>query len=247
MSPMPTTRSQLALRRVKEMISAGSPGDRLPSESELAAQIGVSRVTVREALRTLWHEGAIVRRWGAGTFIAEKAAADGGLFRSYYVDSSALGSLPERIAEAGGTPSMAAFLVDRAAPPAWIAREGAGGPLIRVLRCVAVDGRPGVVMEDFIPQGLVGSQAQAEELRDLAVDLPGFLRRHGTRVVKHEGSLSAVLAAEPDAALLHVAPGSPLLEVRQHAVDESGAVAVRSRLLYRADVFAQVLVRAVSD
>jgi GntR family transcriptional repressor for pyruvate dehydrogenase complex len=48
-----------------------SPGDRLPPERELAQQLGVSRPSVREAMRLLDIKGLVVIRPGAGTFIAE--------------------------------------------------------------------------------------------------------------------------------------------------------------------------------
>jgi len=47
------------------------PGTRLPSEAELAAQYGVSRVTVRRATSTLAEEGLLVVLHGRGTFIVE--------------------------------------------------------------------------------------------------------------------------------------------------------------------------------
>src|SRR5512142_874888 len=47
-----------------------APGDRLPTEIELSQQWGISRPTLREALRLLEEEGSIVRRHGVGTFVA---------------------------------------------------------------------------------------------------------------------------------------------------------------------------------
>src|SRR5690349_18300464 len=47
-----------------------SPGDRLPSEQELAARFTVSRNTVREALKELETLGMVRRRWGHGTFVS---------------------------------------------------------------------------------------------------------------------------------------------------------------------------------
>ncbi|WP_436644405.1 FadR/GntR family transcriptional regulator [Microbaculum sp. FT89] len=49
------------------------PGTRLPTERDLATASGLSRSTVRAALATLEHEGAVVRSVGRGTFIAEGA------------------------------------------------------------------------------------------------------------------------------------------------------------------------------
>lgn len=55
-------------------------GMRLPSEPELAQRLGISRPTLRGALQTLEEEGAIVRRHGVGTFVAEaRPVLDAGL------------------------------------------------------------------------------------------------------------------------------------------------------------------------
>jgi DNA-binding GntR family transcriptional regulator len=70
---------------VKEQIESGTwrPGDRLPSEPELARRYAVSRVVVRQALAILQDDGQIVRVQGRGTFVAEPKldARAGGLAR----------------------------------------------------------------------------------------------------------------------------------------------------------------------
>ena len=70
---------------VKEQIESGGwrPGDRLPSEPELARRYAVSRVVVRQALAILQDDGQIVRVQGRGTFVAEPKldARAGGLAR----------------------------------------------------------------------------------------------------------------------------------------------------------------------
>src|SRR5439155_1326580 len=57
--------------RLRARIIAGEdlPGARLPSEADLAKSFGVSRVTVREALRLLQREGLLVARHGSGHFV----------------------------------------------------------------------------------------------------------------------------------------------------------------------------------
>ena len=63
------------------VLIAGTPaGDRLPSEPQLAKKLGVSRATLREAMRTFETQGLIRRRQGAGTFVVGQVSVlDSGL------------------------------------------------------------------------------------------------------------------------------------------------------------------------
>lgn len=76
--PMETEPSSALYRQLKEYIAKGiqtgrwAVGARLPSEHELVAQFGVSRMTVNRALRELTGEGRIVRVVGVGSFVAEE-------------------------------------------------------------------------------------------------------------------------------------------------------------------------------
>ena len=67
---------QDVLAFLQEDIKSGrySPGEKLPSEDQLAREFSVSRITLREALRVLEDDGVIVRRHGAGTFVRDKRA-----------------------------------------------------------------------------------------------------------------------------------------------------------------------------
>ena len=68
--------SQYPFRRLQtelaEMINKLPPETRLPSEPLLAKQMGVSRATLREAMRSFEGKGMIRRRQGVGTFVAAK-------------------------------------------------------------------------------------------------------------------------------------------------------------------------------
>lgn len=63
--------------QVKKMITdnisngAWPPNYRIPSEAELVAHLGFSRMTINRALRELTHQGLLVRMQGVGTFVAE--------------------------------------------------------------------------------------------------------------------------------------------------------------------------------
>jgi GntR family transcriptional regulator len=63
-----------------ELIAKSEPGTRLPSEPDLAAELGVSRATLREAMRTFETQGLVRRRQGAGTFVVgQPPVMEGGL------------------------------------------------------------------------------------------------------------------------------------------------------------------------
>jgi GntR family transcriptional regulator, transcriptional repressor for pyruvate dehydrogenase complex len=65
-----------AVEQIQDLISTGAltGGQRLPPEQELSRQLGVSRSSVREALRVLESEGTVEIRRGSGTFIATRPA-----------------------------------------------------------------------------------------------------------------------------------------------------------------------------
>ena len=70
--------SEKAINQISDLINKGAlkPGDRLPSEGELSAQLGISRGTLREALKTLESVGYLSRKPGGGTYIRELSVAD---------------------------------------------------------------------------------------------------------------------------------------------------------------------------
>jgi DNA-binding FadR family transcriptional regulator len=72
------TVSELVIARILELIRAGrlAPGARLPSERELAAQLAVSRPTLREALRALSIIGVLEVRHGGGVFVTSLEAGE---------------------------------------------------------------------------------------------------------------------------------------------------------------------------
>src|SRR5712692_298719 len=88
------------LLREKIMSGSFATGDRLPTESDLIHQYGVSRITVRQALTALAEEGLIERRQGRGTFVAERKTKG----RSFEGQIHLTGSLDEIIAMGLATP-----------------------------------------------------------------------------------------------------------------------------------------------
>ncbi|ADH68010.1 FadR/GntR family transcriptional regulator [Nocardiopsis dassonvillei] len=73
-----TTVTRRAADRIKAMIADGrvGPGERLPTERDLSAQLGVSRSSMREAIRSLTTLGVLESRHGAGVYVTALRPAD---------------------------------------------------------------------------------------------------------------------------------------------------------------------------
>ncbi len=80
--------------RLKSDIATGifKENEKLPSEFELSKSLGVSRATLREALRLLEEENVIVRRHGVGTFVNPKPLFTSGIEHFFYDRGSRYGT-----------------------------------------------------------------------------------------------------------------------------------------------------------
>lgn len=243
------TRADHARDHILRLIHGGEVGDQLPGESELASRIGVSRVTIRDALRQIWLEGIVVRKWGAGTYIASPPAAPNpAAYRSIFVDVGSVGSLPDRIRATGQDVQIADFAARPAHAPDWVAQAmEATDELWQVERTLLIDGVPGVRFVDYLPRNIGGSPVDPTVLCRPEGSIPDVLARHGVRAVKDEAQLNAVLAPADVAASLGVAPGDPVLHARQQTQGADGRVIECAEVHYNGDVFATILVRSIGE
>lgn len=135
---------------IRERIANSDFMSQLPSEQELAQDLGVSRNTVREALKVLETEGLLVSRQGIGTFVI-----------TYRDDKSSirynlalLDSTTRIIAESGSVPGTQNVYFDKRKAPEHVARALGGDSSMDVLyieRVRTADGEPIVFVEDYIP------------------------------------------------------------------------------------------------
>lgn len=243
------TRAEQARVSILRLIHSGTAGDRLPGEAELASRFGVSRVTVREALRQLWHEGLVVRRWGSGTYIAAPSSGSPpAVFRSIYVDVGVVGSLPERIRAAGLDVGIKDFAATAMPPPDWVASAmGTTGQLWRIERTMLINGSRALRLVDYLPLAIDAAPVDPASLADPAQSLPSILARHGIRVVKDDAHLEAVIAPDEVADALGLSRGHPVLRARQRTQGENGTVVECAEVHYNSDVFATILVRSIGD
>src|SRR4051794_3601761 len=77
-APQKGTVTQRAIEQIKALIGDGrlEPGERLPTERELAVQLGISRSSMREAIRALTVMGVLEARHGSGIYVTRLEAGD---------------------------------------------------------------------------------------------------------------------------------------------------------------------------
>ncbi len=201
-----------------QSLAAGewSPGEAIPSELDLAARYGVSQGTVRKAIDALAADNLVVRRQGKGTFVATHTEEAQSTFRFLRVR-----------ADDGHDEYPASRLVDvrRGKAVAEIARLlelKPGDPVVMIRRVLEWGGKPVVLDEITLPAALFRGLTRAK-LEAYPGSMYGFFEtRFGVRMLNAQERLKAVPADAAAAAVLGVAPGSPLLAVERVAFTFGG-------------------------
>lgn len=187
------------------------PGTLLPSETALAGEYGVSQGTLRKALDELAAERLVVRQQGRGTVVA-RHDNERSLFQFFHIH----GADGRRQLPDSKLIDLTRTTADREEADAL-----AFAPRSRVLRIERVrylDGRPAMVETLILPQALFPGLGESDEpLPNTLYEL--YQRRYGITVARASEQLRAVAADPCDAALLGLAPGTPLLEIRRIARD----------------------------
>ncbi len=137
------------------------PGERLPPEQELSAHLGISRGTLRTALRRLEESGEIVRRQGSGTYVgrASSTSLDEGLEK--------LVSYSELARRRGVVLELGEFQVEqkRIGPePGEVFGLDPDSEATTITRVLLMDGQPGAWMRDVVhPDVSLPSVAKLEQ------------------------------------------------------------------------------------
>lgn len=185
------------------------PGQALPSEHNLARELGVSQGTIRKVLDVLTAEKLLERRQGKGTFIAEhtQERAHFRFFRLARPGGKRM--TPERVDE------TVKVRVSRAAERAKLDLER-GDRVVEIIRTRLIEGIPAIREWIILPSSLFPGIEKRPSLPNSLYSL--FQTDYGINIVTTHEELSAQLAAAEDHAVLQIPEGDPILVIDRLAV-----------------------------
>jgi GntR family transcriptional regulator len=212
-------------------------GGRIPPETELATNLGVSRTTVRDALSRLEHEGTIYRRQGAGTFVNEPGLQ----IRSRLEE---IWSYEQVLEDHGYVPSVrvVSSQVGRADSPTRKALNlDADATVLIIEKVFREDENPVMVTVNRIPTEIV---SDAEYADDQAMPVYEFLEDHCDRTLGYY--LSEIIPVSLDAEkaeVLGVEPGTLAISFDEIGFDQNNEPIVRATSYFRDDLLRFRLIR----
>ena len=218
-------------RALRERIVAGrlEPGDRLPSEPELAHSLGVSRSSLRAGIALLEEDGLVRRLHGSGTYVSHRPVVRNDLSRNFSVSSM--------IAATGVEPgSVDDRCVAETAPPRVAAALGVDTetPVCALRRVRTAGGRRVVDSTDWCRTEVV----TLEEMRELAGgSIYAALAERGLPVHHGVATMTPDVARGDVAKRLRVEEGALLLTLFQLDSTADGTVVLVSQEHHLADAF----------
>ncbi len=194
-----------------------APSDRIPSESELGARFGVSRIVVREALSQLVADGLIYKIKGKGTFVSPRRAEGEfvGTTMGFREEMAAKGlEVRTRILAQGVVP----------ASPEECSRLGleAGEEVVRLERLYTLDGTPSILVTTTLPSRMVPGLDRVN-LEDRSL-YETIRRRYGLIPFRGERWIEATLPDARAAELLGIPKKQPVLAIESLTATEDGAL-----------------------
>jgi GntR family transcriptional regulator len=213
-------------RHLLELIGTLPPGSAVPTERELTTALSTSRTTVRQALVELVGEGRLMRRQGAGTYVAEPKM-------SWPLQMT---SFTDQAAANGLVASARLLSAERTAASGEVAARlqlTHGDPVYRIER---------LRLADDTPMAVETSHLSATRFPGLITEL----RRHsslyrvldtkfGVVPVDAEETIETAAATPREAALLNTDTGAPMLVLGRHSFDADHAPVEYVRSWYRGD------------
>lgn len=231
-----TQLSQRLHQDLRELITSAEAGERLPSEPKLAERFGVSRATLREAMRTFETQGLIQRQQGVGTFVTHPS----GVMEAGLEALESIETLAERI---GLSVQMGDYELDRRVANDAETRLLNAAEVLEVTRVIEAEDRPVAYLVDVLAANQLRPRELQFDFTGSVLDL--LLRRGNPPLASSETEIHAV-AAEPHVArALRIQRGDVVLQFQATLYAEDGSVVDLSQSYFLPGYFRFHVIRRV--
>jgi len=202
------------------------PGQRLPSDADLCAEFGVSRMTARHAMSQLADEGLVRRDPGRGTFVAEPPT---------HRRANFLMTFSHEMRRQGRVPSSR--IVERSVRPPTdperaALRTGRDAEVVELRRVRLADHEPVAVETAVLTarcvEAVMGADLETGSLHEALIS-------DGVVPTRGKSTIGAEAANSDDAVLLGIPAGTPMLVERRLIYDQRGRPIERTESRYAAD------------
>lgn len=232
------SRSITLAAELRHLIATGAypGGTRLPPEPDLAVENGVSRATLREALRLLEREGLIIRRRRVGTIVSARPIVHNSLDRNF--------SVREMIEASGkeyGIRGVRITFIEASRSLADALELEVGAPLTMVERTRTADGTPVILTIDHIASRLV--ERATSPLLPHTSFYPWLHEHCGVSVTYGIARVEAVNASPEIANVLQIDEAAPVFHLSQVDYTAAGDPVLHSQEFHVAQAFNVTVVR----
>jgi GntR family transcriptional regulator len=219
---------------------AYQPGDQLPPEPELAQQLGISRSTLREAIRTFEERGLITRRQGVGTFVVRSSPL---IIESGLEILESVDTLVRRRGIAIQTRNLEIQSKPASRDLARLFGVPEGAALTVVTRTKVAAGQPVAHMIDALPASVVSVEDIRSGFQGSVLD---YLRTRGDLALAHaRADILPVLADDDQSSHLSLEPGTVLLLLEETLYTLTGEIIGFSRNYFVPEFFKFHVVRRI--
>lgn len=226
---MPLYQQMVALLTNRIRSGAIAAGEYLPSENDLCAEYGVSRITAKRAMNELAQAGLVARERGRGTRVLDIQLSP--------VFSASIDGWRENVSAMGRWTSAQVLEFSYVPVPVEVAAalEVEPGEIVQhTVRVRRQNKEPFSHLVTYVPEDI----GRLYKRKDLGNNpLHKLLERAGIRIAAARQTLTATLADPPIAGVLGIPVGSPLIEVERVVRDETGRPVQFIRILYRPDLY----------
>ncbi|MDO4566406.1 MAG: GntR family transcriptional regulator [Oscillospiraceae bacterium] len=203
------------------------PNTKIPSESELCAEFGISRMTVRSVITELVRDGRLYRIQGKGTFVAEPKIMTSG---TGYV------GIREQLEKQGYEVKTEVVEFSSLSCPPSLAKKmelSPGEMVYKLIRLRSVRDEPFSMHTSYIPL----SRCPELDKKDVCSEqLCAVLdEEYGLKRASVSETLESALATESEAKFLGIKRGYPLILLRDKIYDADGRIFEYSSVVFRGD------------